>query len=242
MAGIEARQDRTWEEMRMKIGLLIAIERELEAFLQSGEERTEETVAGRTVYKTQMEGHEIYAVQSGCGEIDASAATMMLIVKYGCELILNFGVTGALLEDLKVEDLFVAEKAWHYDFDVTPFSSTVKIGQYEEYPDEFIPLYAGLVNLVTEKIPGIRKIAVASADKFVENRDAKLRLRESGCGLCEMELAAIARVCERSGVKCLSIKCISDAFDGTGEDFEKNVKRSAEKAFGAIRQVLKALA
>ena len=57
-----------------------------------------------------------------------------------------------------------------------------------------------------------------------------------------VELAAIARVCERSGVKCLSIKCISDAFDGTGADFEKNVKRSAEKAFAAIRLVLKALA
>ena len=85
----------------MKIGLLIAIERELDAFLQSGEERTEETVAGRTIYKTRMEGHDIYAVKSGCGEIDAAAATMMLIVKYGCEIILNFGVTGALEEDLK---------------------------------------------------------------------------------------------------------------------------------------------
>ena len=40
----------------MKIGLLIAIERELEAFLASGEERTEETVAGKTVYHTRMEG------------------------------------------------------------------------------------------------------------------------------------------------------------------------------------------
>ena len=73
----------------MKIGLLIAIERELDAFLQSGEERTEETVAGRTIYKTRMEGHDIYAVKSGCGEIDAAAATMMLIVKYGCELVLD---------------------------------------------------------------------------------------------------------------------------------------------------------
>ena len=225
----------------MKIGLLIAITRELDAFLQSGEERKEETVAGRTIYKTRMEGHEIYAVCSGCGEIDAAAATMLLIVKYGCELVLNFGVTGALLEDLKVEDLFVAEKVWHYDFDVTPFADFVKVGQYEEYPDEFIPLDAGLVDLVTERIPGIRRIAVASGDKFVEDRAEKLRLRESGCGLCEMELAAIARVCDRSGVKCLSIKCISDAFDGTGEDFEKNVKRSAEKAFAAIREVLKAL-
>ena len=225
----------------MKIGLMIAVERELAAFLQSGEERTEETVAGKTIYKTHMEGHEIFAVRSGCGEIDAAAATMLLIVKYGCELILNFGVTGALEEDLKVEDLFVAEKVWHYDFDVTAFTDCSRIGQYEEYPDEFIPLDAGLVNLVTERIPGIRKIAVASADKFVEDRAEKLRLREAGCGICEMELAAIARTCERSGVKCLSIKCISDAFDGTGADFEKNVKRSAEKAFGVIREVLKAL-
>ncbi len=225
----------------MKIGLLIAIERELAAFLQSGEERTEETVAGKTVYKTRMEGHEIYAVQSGCGEIDAAAATMLLIVKYGCEAILNFGVTGALEEGLRVEDLFVAEKVWHYDFDVTPFSPAVKKGQYEEYPDEFIPIDAELVKLVTERIPGIRKVAVASGDKFVEDRAEKLRLRAAGCGICEMELAAIARVCERSGVRCLSIKCISDAFDGTGADFEKNVKSSAEKAFRAIREVMKAL-
>ena len=140
-----------------------------------------------------------------------------------------------------MEDLFVAEKAWHYDFDITAFGAA-KVGQYEEYPDEFIPLDADLISLVTEKIPGIRKISVASADKFVENRETKLKLAESGCGLCEMELAAIARVCERSGVKCLSIKCISDAFDGTGADFEKNVKRSAERAFAAIRLVLKALA
>ncbi len=225
----------------MKIGLLIAIERELAAFLQSGEERTEETVAGKTVYRTRMEGHDVYAIQSGCGEIDAAAATMLLIVKYGCEVILNFGVTGALEEDLKVEDLFVAEKAWHYDFDCTAFTGCEKIGQYEEYQDEFIPLDAGLARLVTERIPGIRKIAVASGDKFVEDRAEKLRLRAAGCGICEMELAAIARTCERCGVKCLSIKCISDTFDGNGADFEKNVKASAEKAFGAIREVLKAL-
>ena len=225
----------------MKIGLLIAIKRELAAFLQSGEERTEETVAGKTVYRTMMEGHEIFAIQSGCGEIDAAAATMLLIVKYGCEIIMNFGVTGALEEDLKVEDLFVAEKVWHYDFDVTAFTECDKIGWYEEYPDEFIPLDAGLVKLVTEKIPGIRKIAVASADKFVENQEEKLRLRKAGCGICEMELAGIARTCERNGVKCLSIKCISDTFDGNGGDFNTNVTRSAEKAFGVIREVLKAL-
>ena len=225
----------------MKIGLIIAIQRELAAFLQSGEERTEENVAGRTVYITRMEGHDICAIQSGCGEIDAASAAMLLIVKYGCEVVLNFGVAGALEEDLKVEDLFVAEKVWHYDFDATAFADCVKVGQYEEYPDEFIPLDEGLQKLVAEKVSGVRKITVASGDKFVEDRAEKIRLRDSGCGICEMELAGIARVCERSGVKCLSVKCISDTFDGNGDDFEKNVKNSAEKAFRAIREVLKAL-
>lgn len=223
----------------MKIGLLIAVSREMEAFLASGGERTEETVAGRTVYRTVMEGHEIYAVQSGCGEIDAASATMLLIVRYGCEMIVNFGVAGALEADLKVDDLFVVEKACHYDFDISAFGT--KVGQYQEYPDEFIPLDAGLVELVAEKLPGIRKVAAASADKFVEDRGKKLELRALGCGICEMEIAGIARVCERSGVKCLSIKCISDPFDGDGGDFETNVRRSAVKAFGAIREVLKAL-
>ena len=224
----------------MKIGMIIAISRELNAFLQSGENRTEETVVGRTVYHTMMTGHDVYAVQSGCGEIDASAATMLLIVRYGCDVILNFGVTGALEEDLRVEDLFVVEKACHYDFDVRPLGQ-LKVGWYEEYPDEFIPLDPGLVRLATERMPEIRKIAVASGDKFVENMEEKLRLRNMGCGICDMEIAAIARTCERSGVRCLSIKCISDTFSGDGSDFNRNVTRSAEKAFQALREIIGAL-
>ena len=224
----------------MKIGLIIAVERELKAFLESGEKRSEESVAGRTVYHTTMDGHDVFAVQSGCGEIDASAATMLLIVRYGCGVILNFGVAGALEEKLKVDDLFVVEKVCHYDFDISAFEA-VKKGQYEEYPDEFIPLDPGLVRLVAEKMPAVRKVAAASADKFVEDRNEKIRLRNMGCGICEMEIAAIARTCERSGVKCLSIKCISDTFDGDGGDFNTNVERSAKKAFAAMREIIRAL-
>ena len=224
----------------MKIGLIIAVAREMEAFLQSGESRTEENVAGRTVYHAVMDGQDIYAVQSGWGEIDAAAATMMLIVRYGCEVIMNFGVTGALDPALRVEDLFAVEKAYHYDFDTSAIDA-VKKGQYSEYPDEFIPLDAGLVDKVTERLPEIRRVAAASGDQFIEDREEKLRLRDTGCSICDMEIAAIARTCERSGVRCLSIKCISDAFDGDGRDYERNVSRSAEKAFRAIREMIRNL-
>ena len=224
----------------MKIGLLIAIERELKSFLESGAEIREEKIGNRTVYHARMEEHEICAMRSGYGEIDAAAATQLLISCEGCELMMNFGVTGALEPELKVDDLFVVEKVCHYDYDVSPIDP-VKKHQYEEYPDEFIPLDAELVKLVRRIIPGVRVTADASGDRFVERREDKQTLAALGCGICDMEIAAIARICERNGVRCLSLKCISDTFDGNGGDFNTNVMRSAAKAFAAIREVLKAL-
>ena len=49
----------------MKIGLLIAIERELQAFLALGSEIHEEQVNHRTVYRAGICGHTVYALCSG---------------------------------------------------------------------------------------------------------------------------------------------------------------------------------
>jgi len=224
----------------MKIGMIIAIEREMMAFLNSGSEIRTEQVGRRTVYCTEMKGHEIYAVMSGYGEIDAAAATQMLILWSGCEVIMNFGVTGALEPALKVEDLFVVSKVCHYDYDVSPIDP-VRKHQYLEYPDEFIPLDQELIRLAKEKMPSLQETTVASGDRFIDRKADKEALKALGCQLCDMEIAAIARICERNGVKCLSIKCISDTYDGDGSEFERNVKNSAQKAFQAISQVLEAL-
>ena len=221
----------------MKVGLLIAIERELKAFLASGAEIREEKIHGRTVYRTQAGENEVFALCSGWGEIDAAAGTQLLITKYGCEEILNFGVTGALEPGLKVEDLFVAAKVLHYDFDTSTIDA-VKPGQYAEFPDEFIPLDGALIRRAKAAEPGLREAAVASGDRFVEDRAVKRELAARGCQICDMELAGIARTCFLNGVPCLSVKCISDTYEGDGGDFETNVERSAERAFRVLWSVL----
>ena len=221
----------------MKTGLLIAVESELKAFLESGSEITEERISGRTIYRTRIGENEVFALCSGCGEIDAAAGTQLLITGCGCQRILNFGVTGALDPSLRVEDLFVVRKVLHYDFDTSPIDP-VKPGQYGEFPDEFIPLDGELIRQAKAAEPGLREAAVASGDQFVEDRDRKRALNARGCDICEMEIAAIARVCFLSGVPCLSIKCISDTFEGGAGDFWTNVERSAKKAFRVLRAVL----
>ena len=221
----------------MRYGLLIAIERELKAFLESGEAISREESGGRTVYRARIGGHEVFALKSGCGEIDAAAGTQLLITKYGCGTILNFGVTGALDPALRVEDLMAAARVRHYGFD-TSAVDPVQPNQYEEFPDPFIPLDQELIRRAKDAEPGLREVSVASGDRFVTDREEKIRLRALGCDICDMELAGIARVCWLNGAKCLSIKCVSDTFEGGAGDFAANVERSAKAAFRVLRAVL----
>lgn len=224
----------------MKIGIIIAVPEELQAFLEKGNGIIQETLANKPLYRTTMDGHEICAMLSGWGEIDAAATTQLLITVLGCEAILNFGVTGALIPSLKVEDLFVVRGALHYQYDVSPIDP-VKPHQYAEFGDEFIPLDANLRSLAVSRFPSLMEARVASGDRFVEDREEKKNLAALGCQICDMEIAAIARICALNGIPCLSIKCISDTFDGTGEHYVQNVKTSAEKAFRVLREVIAAL-
>ena len=89
--------------------------------------------------------------------------------------------------------------------------------------------------------PALRETSVASGDRFIENREEKEHLAALGCEICDMELAAIARTCFLNQVPCISVKCISDTFDGTGADFAANVERSARKAFSVLLEIIKAL-
>lgn len=224
----------------MKIGIIIAIERELKSFLESGHDITEETVGSKKIYHTEMYGHEIVAARSGYGEIDAAATTQLLITHTGCEVVINFGVAGAIVPGLKVDDIFLVEKVCHYDYDVSPIDP-VKKHQYEEYEDEYIRLDAGLRELVMEKLPSVRTVTVASGDRFVDKTEDKEELASLGCQICDMEIAAIARICLQNSVRCLSIKCISDTYEGDGGDFNTNVIRSAKVAFDMLGEVLKVL-
>lgn len=223
----------------MKIGIVIAVEKELVSFLESSYEIELKSDKNIKYYKTKVKNNEVYALKSGCGLIDAAAATQFLISVLGVELILNFGVTGALDPSLKVSDLFVVNKCLNYDFD-TSCVDPVRKHQYMEFKDEFMPLDSELIKFV-KSIKDIKEVNCASGDQFVEDKKEKEKRFALNCQICDMELAAIVRVCFLNNVKCLSIKCISDAYDGDGSDFITNVRNSSDKAFNLISEILNKL-
>ena len=103
----------------MRVGIVIAIKRELQAFLAQGGEIETVTVGRREAYHVTMGVHDIYAVMSGWGEIDAASATQFLITAFDVEAVMNFGVAGALRRGLAVKDLFAVSGAVNYDFDTS---------------------------------------------------------------------------------------------------------------------------
>lgn len=221
----------------MKIGIVIAVEEEFKSFLESSYEIEEIQFKKYNLHKTTVNGNEVYAIKSGFGIIDATAATTLLINCFDVELIINFGVTGALDPSLKVSELFVVNKCLHYDYDVSHIDNLRKF-QYEEFKDEFIPLDQGMIEYALSIDPTLRIAADSSGDRFVYEREDKIKRFMAGCNICDMEIAGIARTCYLNDVKCLSIKCISDEFDHDGSDYIKNVKASSDKAFKLIDKIL----
>ena len=208
----------------MRIGIVIAVAKELESFLNSDYHVDVLVDNVRGVFRTIIGDKEVYAIKSGAGQIDAASATQLLITKYDVDVILNFGVAGAIVKGLQVQDLFVVNKACNYDFDTSEVDDIGK-HQYEEFEDMYIPLDEGLINLARSLYPEIKDAYVASGDKFIGYKEEKDDLsNETLCNICDMEIAAIARTCFLNKIKCLSIKCISDTYEGSGTEYFQEVQ------------------
>ena len=178
----------------MRIGIVIAIERELESFLKSNYEIKDLSNNTFKYFKTTINNNEVYAIKSGWGLIDAAMATQFLITKHDVELILNFGVTGALDPKLKVSDLFYVSKCLNYDFDTSTIDDVDK-HQYGDMKDKYIYLDSQMIELVKKICPDIKEAVDASGDMFVDKKEDKEARFKEGCNICDMEIVAISRVC-----------------------------------------------
>lgn len=224
----------------MKIGIVIAVNKELKAFLESNYKVETLDIDNKEVYKTSINNNDIYAIKSGFGEIDAAMSTQYLITKYGVEVILNYGVTGALKKEITVKDVFAVSSAINHDLDTSAFDD-VPPHQYSDMEKANVPLDKGLIELARTIKPDLKEVVCASGERFVWRQDDKANLASLGCDICDMEVVAIARVCLLNNVKCLSIKSISDTLEGDASDFEENVEVSGKIAFDLLDKIMNKL-
>lgn len=221
-----------------KIGLVVAMDKEITPFLQSlVQTKNQISIGNYNITNFEINGKEIYLIKSGIGEIFASSATQLLITKFGVELVLNFGVSGSLDEEIGLLSTVFIKGVVHYDFDLSQIDD-VKVGQYPNYDSPIISVENDFYNDITKKYPNIKTVICASADKFVADEKIKDYLNKTyGASVCDMESAGVLLTCNNNDIPTFIIKSISDG-KGGAEEFNKRVKDASKVYLDIIKQIL----
>ena len=219
----------------MKIGIFTAMEKEAASFIQG--DVTKVTVGGFSIYQFPLSKHSaVLCCPPSVGEIAASAAIQLLITKYEVDVVLNFGVVGALTPKASVQSFVYVGDVVHYDMDTSDVDD-YPVGGYGCFDDVAVKCDAALLSKAqrVNKLPVVR---CASADKFVGKPEAKTALnRDFGADICDMESAGILFACKFNGIPCLLVKCISDSLVGGYKEYCENVHTACQGFFAFAREL-----
>lgn len=220
-----------------RIGMVIAVE--VQSALKKYADKLESVnITGYNVYKVRLNDKQLFIVQSGSGEIRAGAAAQMLISTFFVELIVNYGVVGALTDELAVTHTCVVEKAVHYDMD-TSQADYCEVGRYLEYNDIYLPTTSRYVQEVINYDNTIKPVICASGDKFIADENEKKNMHDKfNADICDMESAAIILICDLNRIPNLIIKTVSDSITGGAEEFHSNVEKAADICIKIVDNLL----
>ena len=204
-----------------KLGIIGAMQVEVEILLGLMEEKTARTVAGSEFWQGRLEGLDVVVVQCGVGKVNAALCAQILRSCFGVTCLVNTGIAGSLCAELDIGDLVVSTDAMYHDFDCTRFGypyGRVPGMDVTAFPaDEAMAQLAfGAAEAVN---PGHTRMGrIASGDKFVAEQDVKDAIIAATGGLCtEMEGAAIAQTAYRNGVPFVILRAISDKADSDAQ-------------------------
>ena len=204
-----------------KLGIIGAMQVEVETLVVKLEERKESRKAGSVYYEGVLEGLPVVVVQCGVGKVNAAMCAQILCDCYGVSHIVNTGIAGSLCAELDIGDLVVSRDAMYHDMDVQIFGYPVGKVPGTEKPeftadDSLVAVAYAAAEAVN---PGHNRIdRVASGDQFICSKEQKDKIIADTHAVCaEMEGAAIAHTASRNGVPFVILRAISDKADGSAE-------------------------
>ena len=223
----------------MKLGIIGAMEQEVETLLGLLENKREAVHTGSTYYEGSLDGMDVVVVQCGIGKVNAALCVQILCDCYGVTHVVNTGIAGSLCAELDIGDLVISTDAMYHDVDCVHFGYTM--GQMPGMPVtyEADKKMAELAFAAAEAVnPGHTRMGrVASGDQFVAVKELKEKIIAVTGALCtEMEGAAIAQAAYRNEIPFVIIRAISDKADDSAEMDYPTFERIAAHRCAAVTQ------
>ena len=203
--------------MKVDIGIIGAMEPEVEALIAALSEKECEEVSGIKFYTGSLSGKRVAIAKCGIGKVFAAICAQTMILKYSPSLLVNTGVGGALAGGLKTGDIVIADKLCQHDMDTSAIGdpkglvSGINMIYFEaDEKAKGILLDAAKLNGLSASLG-----TVASGDKFIASKEEKERIvSDFSAHACEMEGCAIAQTAFVNKIPFAVIRAISDSADG----------------------------
>lgn len=226
----------------MKIGIIVAMGKELDLLLPLLSDTSAVTINNFTFHKGKAGRHEIVALQSGIGKVNAAVATLTLIENFHPALVMNTGVAGGTGNGASILDVVVGTRIAYHDCWCGPGTEWGEAAGCPRY-FESVPEIARLSFLAEN--PRVKKGLIASGDIFVSRPEDVNRIKSlfPDVMAVDMESAAIAQVCNIKSVPFFCIRVVSDTpgADDNIAQYENFWTDAPRETFEIIREILKSI-
>jgi adenosylhomocysteine nucleosidase len=234
----------------MKIGIIVAMEKEFVQLKTLLEEQRAEKHNGRHYVLGRINGNELIMMQSGIGKVNAAVGAVEMLNSYHPDLVISTGVAGGADVNMNVMDVVVSSECTYHD---VYCGSEVEYGQLIGTPARF----KSPVDLVekarklsdsgsspstqTQIHPGL----IVTGDWFVDTKEKMSSIIEHfpEAKAVDMESCAIAHTCHLYHTPFVSFRIISDIplKDNKASMYFDFWARMAEGSFNVTKHFLEML-
>lgn len=235
----------TKEQQAMPLGIIGAMEEEVEILKSEMEILDTIEVAGMTFYQGKLYDKDVVLVRSGVGKVNMAACTQILVDKFNVSALVNSGVSGTLDPELNQGDIVISTEAVQHDFDTTPVGGAIgeisRLGiTFFEADDHLIEVANQVANNLSTVT--IKEGVVASGDQFVAGGEVAARIKDNfgEVSAVEMEGASMAHVAYLNEVPFVIIRSISDKADGGADlSYEEFLPIAAKNSSDFVLEFVK---
>ena len=194
----------------MRIGIIVAMDKELHQLLQLMDKPLECFQKGQSFWIGQIEESSLILTKSGIGKVNAAYGAINLIDSFRPDVVISTGCAGGASTDLEIRDVVVSTQICYHD---VWCGQPNEKGQIQGLPakynsDRNLVEIARNLKSATHIVPGM----IVSGDWFVDNVDKmKTIVNDFPEAIAvDMESAALAQICHLYQMPFLSFRVISD--------------------------------
>ena len=214
------------------IGIISAMDNEIVALVAEAHIDHVDEICGEKYYVGTLRGHNVVITKSGIGKVYASAGATILLNNYNISTVIFTGIAGGVAEGTNVLDEIIATRIVEHDYGLLTNEGFVwKSGDpgFGDQDGEYYYPDGTLINLAYEvavQVLGAEHVfkgTVATGDQFIASEEYVEKLRHDyDAYACEMEGAAVAKICIANNKPFVVIRALSDKADGKAHESYAN--------------------